>query len=167
MTSPPLPPAPVLVVGVGNVLLGDDGVGVVLARELSLRPLGPEVEVVDGGTLGLGLFSLLEGREALVLLDAFRGTGEPGTLELLRWPPPSSWGKGRGLSPHEGSALELLAAAELTGLLPPQAWLGLVTVAQVSAGIGLSGDLQQRLPGLVEAVGDFVATLVRNVASSP
>lgn len=165
MPCPPLPPAPVLVVGVGNVLLGDDGVGVFLARELSLRPLEPGVEVVDGGTLGLGLLALLEGRKGLVLLDAVRGDGEPGQLHWVRWPLPASWARRRGLSPHEGSAWELLATAELTGLLPPEVQVGLVTVAHVSPGVGLSKGLQESFPYLVEAAEDFVSTLVRKLGA--
>lgn len=157
MKSPPPPVAPILVVGVGNLLLADDGVGVFLARELARRNL-PNVEVVDGGTLGLTLLPYLAGREAVVLLDAVRGH-TVGELLWLRWPLAASWLRGRGLSPHEGSALELLAAAELTGALPPQVWLGTVTVQHVSTRVGLSPALQTLLPGLVEEVAAFVLDL--------
>lgn len=157
VSSPPPPPAPILVVGVGNVLLGDDGVGVFLARKLGERDL-PQVEVVDGGTLGLGLLPYLDGRKVLVLLDAIKGE-RLGELRWLQWPLAASWLRGRALSPHEGSALELLGAAELTGALPPRVWLGVVTVAQVRTGVGLSSAIQQRLPSLVEEVTAFVAEL--------
>ncbi|MGC8916645.1 MAG: hydrogenase maturation protease [Thermoanaerobaculum sp.] len=83
--SPPLT-APVLVVGVGNILLGDDGIGVRLAQELGQRLLLAGVEVVDGGTLGLSLLPYLAGREVLVVLDAMRNGQPPGTLQWLRWP---------------------------------------------------------------------------------
>jgi hydrogenase maturation protease len=60
----------ILVLGVGNVLLGDEGAGVHIARELARRPLPPGVDVVDGGTIGFGLATLLPGRRAVILVDA-------------------------------------------------------------------------------------------------
>lgn len=161
MIGPPPPPAPILVVGVGNVLLADDGVGVLLARELATRHL-PQAEVLDGGTLGLALLPYLEGRRALVLLDAMRGE-VPGELRWLSWPLPPHWGRARGLSPHEGSALELLAAAELTGSLPPKVWLGVITAGEVSTRIGLSQALEERFPSLLREVEAFVFELARSV----
>ncbi|MFN3413468.1 MAG: hydrogenase maturation protease [Thermoanaerobaculum sp.] len=163
MLSPPPPPARILVVGVGNVLLADDGVGVLLARELATRHV-PQVEVLDGGTLGLALLPYLEGRQALVLLDAMRGE-VPGELQWLSWPLPAHWGRTRGLSPHEGSALELLAAAELTGSLPPQVWLGVVTAGEVSTKVGLSQVLEERFPRLLREVEAFVLDLEYQIRS--
>lgn len=164
MMGPPPPPAPVLVVGVGNVLLADDGVGVFLARELAARNL-PDVEVLDGGTLGLALLPYLSGRKAVVLLDAVRGE-EEAALRWLRWPLPATWARGRGLSPHEGSALELLAAAELTGALPPQVWLGIVTVQEISTRVGLTPPLKERFPSLVDGVAAFVHNLRGELGSA-
>lgn len=71
------------------------------------------------------------------------------------------------MSPHEGSASELLDAAQLTGLLPPHIWLGLVTVAQVATGLGLSAAVQKRLPRLVEQAEAFVSKLLQDLAAVP
>ncbi len=156
--SPPLT-APVLVVGVGNILLGDDGIGVRLAQELGQRLLLAGVEVVDGGTLGLSLLPYLAGREVLVVLDAMRNGQPPGTLQWLRWPQGWQGKSRRSVSPHQGSALELLHAASLIGILPPVVWLGVVTPAEVNAGVGLSPVVESRLPSLVAEVAAFLRTL--------
>ncbi|MCS7183480.1 MAG: hydrogenase maturation protease [Thermoanaerobaculum sp.] len=160
MNSPPLATAPILVMGVGNLLLGDDGVGVVLARRLTSRPLPAGVEVLDGGTMGLSLLAHLEGRKAVVVLDAGRGQEALGTLSWQRanslgLRPPTG-----GLSPHEGTAIELLQAASLVGLLPEESWVGVVQVREVETRHGLSPHLEQRLPHLLAEVEAFLAQLV-------
>jgi hydrogenase maturation protease len=79
-----LPSTRVLVAGIGNVFLGDDGFGVELAGRLAQRPLPAGVEVVDFGIRGLDLaYALLEDYEAAVLLDATPRGGAPGSLYVI------------------------------------------------------------------------------------
>ena len=74
----------VLVAGVGNIFLGDDGFGVEVAWKLSRRPWPGEVRVVDFGIRGFDLaLTLLDDFEAVILVDATRRGGPPGTLYLL------------------------------------------------------------------------------------
>ena len=74
----------VLVAGVGNIFLGDDAFGVEVVSQLKHRPQPPGVQVVDFGIRGLDLtYALLEGYEAVVLVDAMPRGGQPGTLYLL------------------------------------------------------------------------------------
>lgn len=76
--------ARVLVAGIGNIFLGDDGFGVEVVRRLAQRRLPAEVEVVDIGIRGVHLaYQLLDGYRALVLVDATSRGGEPGTLYLI------------------------------------------------------------------------------------
>lgn len=63
---------PVLVLGIGNPLMGDDGAGVELAHRLQERDYGPLVHVEEGGTQGMTLLPLLEDADTLILLDAVR-----------------------------------------------------------------------------------------------
>lgn len=78
-------PQRVLVAGVGNIFLGDDGFGVAVAQKLSLRPLPPGVRVGDFGIRGIHLaYELLDGYDALVLIDAMPlGDEPPGTLAMV------------------------------------------------------------------------------------
>jgi hydrogenase maturation protease len=85
MTRPP-----VLVAGVGNIFLGDDAFGVEVVRELLRRPQPDEARVVDFGICGLDLvYALLDGYEAVILVDATPRGGQPGTLYVLEVEPPA------------------------------------------------------------------------------
>ena len=80
----PVPPERILVAGIGNVFLGDDGFGVALAARLAAGPLPPGVEVVDYGIRGMDLaYALGDGWSAVVLLDAAPTGQPPGTLSLI------------------------------------------------------------------------------------
>jgi hydrogenase maturation protease len=105
----------VLVAGVGNIFLGDDAFGVEVAQRLLLRPLPPEVRVVDFGTRGLDLtYALLDGYEAVILVDAAPRGGAPGTLYVVepeRGAPPDAAGplvEAHGMNPEK--VLRLAAA---------------------------------------------------------
>ena len=165
MGSPPPSTPPILVLGVGNLLLGDDGVGVLLARELARRPLPAQVQVMDGGTLGMALLPYLEGRQALVLLDAVRTADPPGSLRWLSLEEMSRFAAVPGVSLHEGNSAPLLAAGLLAGCLPPEVWVGAIAVAQVATGVGLSPALQRAFPELVAAVERFLLKIAVRPAS--
>jgi hydrogenase maturation protease len=108
----------VVVLGLGNPLLADDGVGLVMLARLSESGHWPdEVELVDGGTWGLSLLPDIRDASALLVLDAVRADSSPGTVlrgegdavpRLYRRPP----------SPHRIDLGEVLAAAELLGGVP-------------------------------------------------
>lgn len=158
---------PVLLLGLGNPLLTDDGVGVILARQLATCALPTCVEVMDGGTRGLALLPYLAGRSALVLLDAARRAGRAGDLTWLRWPRDLRLQHRTSLSPHEGSALELVELAALTGVLPETVWVGAITPAVVQTGSGLSPALAGALARLVQEVLGFVRRLVQEMGWEP
>lgn len=141
------PVAPVLVLGVGNVLLGDDGVGPVLVGEVQRLYAGvSEVECVDGGTQGLALLGYFEGREALVILDAFSDGKNPGAVSVLEASALFDCGPLRSTTAHEGNAGELLVTARLLGELPKRVFLVGVEPEHVRTGLGLSESVAQSLP---------------------
>ncbi len=74
----------ILILGLGNPLQGDDGVGCRVAQELERRTLPNDVEAVDGGTPGVGLVNLFEGRRRVILIDAAEMGLEPGTVKRFR-----------------------------------------------------------------------------------
>ena len=106
------------VVGIGNILLGDDGVGVWLVRRLlSAYRFEPEIEVLDGGTLGLGLATYLSDTDRLLIVDAVAAGGAPGTVVVLREHDVPTILRAT-LSAHEASLCDLLAALTLLGRMP-------------------------------------------------
>jgi hydrogenase maturation protease len=160
-------PASILVLGVGNSLLGDDGVGVHMVNQLSHGDLAsvPEVEVVDGGTQGLALLGSLADRATLILLDAVALGDIPGSIHVRRNEDVLALGY-RSSTVHEGNAGELLAAARLLGDLPPSLFLVGIEPQSLESGIGLSEPVRQALPAALEAVRRIVEEALLRVRAN-
>lgn len=111
-------PSRTLVMGLGNPLMADDGAGVAVLEHLRAHwDLPPEVELIDGGTWGMNLLPMVESTRHLILVDAIRSGAAPGTLTVLeRHELPRYFAL--KLSPHQIDLREILALAELRGLLP-------------------------------------------------
>jgi len=149
------PEGPVVVLGVGNVLLGDDGVGIRVLEELRRRGLDdpaavPEgTRLVDGGTLGLGLLDAVRGARSLLLLDAVNLGQTAGTVSVLCGDAiAAAGGPGAGTTP--GSVGELLAVARLMGWLPDPVTLVGVQAGDTRFGTGLSSLVEAAVSGAVE-----------------
>jgi hydrogenase maturation protease len=144
---------PLLVLGLGNLLLGDDGVGLRLLEELARDASARDarIELLDGGTQGLALLGRIEGRRALLILDAVALGAAPGTVHVLDGAqamraggPP---GESAGTAPaHEGGASQLLAYSGLLGDLPKRILVVGVEPRRVTTGIGLSPDVERAVP---------------------
>ncbi len=152
---------PLLVLGVGNVLLRDEGVGVRVAREVeALGPgaLPPGTAIVDGGTLGLDLLPLIEDAAALVLIDAVDLRAAPGAVRVLREDKLRS-ALGRHMSSHQVGIGDLLAAARLAGTLPEQVALVAIQPERVEIGLELTPAIEATVPTAVALVRDELAAL--------
>lgn len=146
------PEVPLLVLGLGNVLCGDDGVGAVAVHLLERRYRVPDgVQVLDGGTLGLSLLPLLEQAQVAILLDAIRTADPPGTLVRLEGDDVAPAVAER-LSVHQVGVADLLEAARWRGRYPPRlVLLGLVPQS-LELGVRRTKAVEAALPALVEAV---------------
>lgn len=74
----------IVVLGIGNLLLGDEGIGVHLLRELERVPLPPQVILIDGGTSTLDILPLIKGVREIIVIDAMKAGGEPGSIYRCR-----------------------------------------------------------------------------------
>jgi hydrogenase maturation protease len=147
----------ILVAGVGNAWLRDDGFGGEVARRLERRQLPEGVAVMDAGTGGLDLaYEVMRGYDALVILDVSRQGGEPGTLYVMEISEESIEGKiedGEVINPHGMDPQTMLRFVRSIG-----AWPGRVTViacepADVEEmGFGLSPDVQSAVERAVDLV---------------
>jgi hydrogenase maturation protease len=156
----------IAVLGLGNELFTDEGVGVVAAREIGTLSL-EDVEVIDGGTLGLSLLPSIEGRRGLLVLDSVMVEGgEPGDVivydgdELRR--------EARLLySAHQLGVNEVLAAADLMGTSPGVlAAVGMVP-SSLDTGYGLSDVAKEALPAMLEgALGVLASWGVREAVDA-
>jgi len=111
-----IPGARVLILGIGNVLMGDEGVGVHVLRLLEQQPALPGVRLLDGGTGGVNLLTEFEGVDAIVLIDATRDGRTAGSITYLH--PQRVGDLPRGLGAHDFGLKDLFAAAALIGRLP-------------------------------------------------
>jgi len=136
-----------LVLGVGNVLLQDEGVGVAVARLLSDDPgsLPPETRVVDGGTLGLDLLPLIADSGAMVLIDAVSLGRAPGTITVLRDGEIHGALAGH-VSPHQVGVSDLVAAARLMGQLPDHVTLVGIQPGTIAIGLDLTAAVAAAVP---------------------
>jgi hydrogenase maturation protease len=141
-----------LVLGLGNVLCGDDGLGVAAIARLAERwEVAPEVVVADGGTLGLSLLGLFDGMDEVLLVDAILADAAPGALVALDGDDVAPAARAR-LSVHQVGVADLLDALDLLGTRPRRlSLLGLVP-EQIELGMERSPAVERALPLLVERV---------------
>lgn len=112
--------ARVLILGIGNILWGDEGFGVRAVEEFHRRYALPEtVEILDGGTQGLYLVNMLEGVTHLLVFDAIDYGMEPGTMKLVFDDEVPKFTGAKKMSLHQTGFQEVLSAAELMGYCPP------------------------------------------------
>ena len=158
---------PILVLGVGNILLADDGVGPALValvhqKYVSVR----EVECVDGGTQGMALLGYLAGRSTLIILDAFSNGKAPGEITTLNKQEILAFGASRPTTAHEGNAGELLAAAHLLGELPERVFLVGVQPENIRTELGLSAKVSAALPAACACACEIVRHALADLPSN-
>ena len=140
-----------LVIGLGNPLMGDDGIGLAALERLRQGwRVPPTVALLDGGTWGLNLLHTIEASGQVLFLDAVRAGRRPGTLAELAGPELPRM-LGLKLSPHQIDIREVLALLELRGTTPATlACLGLEPASD-ELRAGLSPEVADRLDALVGA----------------
>ncbi|MBF0181637.1 MAG: HyaD/HybD family hydrogenase maturation endopeptidase [Magnetococcales bacterium] len=144
---------PVLILGVGNVLLGDEGAGVHLLTLLGNHPdLPEEVTCLDGGVLGFELASVIAGLPALILLDAVQLGEEPGTVRVLDRAGMDHWLTGGCRSAHEVGLADLLDSLKIDDILPPCRALVAIQPASLDWGTSLTPPVANALPMAADAV---------------
>jgi hydrogenase maturation protease len=142
---------PLLVLGLGNLLCSDDGLGAAAAQRLLEEWEPPDgVRVLDGGTLGLALLPYLEDARDVILLDAIRADGPVGSFVRLEGDDVAPAVATR-LSPHQIGVADLLDGARWRGRYPERlVLLGLVP-ASIELSLDLSPEVERQLPRLTAA----------------
>lgn len=158
--------APVAVIGIGNVLLGDDGFGpAVIGLLASGWDIPPAVELIDAGTPGLDLAGLLCGRESVIFVDAVTGALPPGTLRMFRGRDlPAALSLRPRVSEHDPALAEALAISEAAGEGPAHVLLVGAVPGTVDVGVGLSDAMVRAVE---EAAAGVVAELARQGIHAP
>lgn len=144
----------ILIMGVGNVLMGDEGVGVHAVRLLEQQAWPTHVSLVDGGTGGFHLLAHFGDCEVLVLIDATLDGREPGTVSVIK--PRYATDYPRSLSAHDIGLKDLVESAALIDTLP-QVLLVTISVATLQPmQMTLSPTIEATLPRVVDTVRELV-----------
>lgn len=152
-------PGSLLVLGLGNVLCADDGLGVAAIELLSRRYRIPEdARVLDGGTLGLALLPHFRASDDVILVDAVRGAGPPGTLVRLEGTDVDSAVRTR-LSCHQVGVADLLDALCLLQACPRHLILLGLVPETLDLRLGRSARVEEQLPALVQWIVDEAGRL--------
>ncbi len=142
----------ILIMGIGNPLMTDEGVGVRVAELLmSGFELPNHVEVIDAGTMGLGIINLFRDRDLIIVVDAIDGTGHPpGTVVMLT---PEDLAPNQVMhSLHDTRFVDVLEAAQLTGLEPEAICIGIQVGSMKQWVTELTPEVEAALPAAISAV---------------
>ncbi len=140
-----------LVLGIGNILMRDEGVGVRVIEAMRNLPMPADVELLDGGTSGVDLVDEVADRTKVIVIDAVKTDGKPGTVfrfgtaDLIR-------DTERALSLHEFGLLDTLMSAEHLGCAPKEVVIFGIQPKEVSVGLELSAEVAETLPKVIELV---------------
>jgi hydrogenase maturation protease len=157
LPSPVDPAASVLILAVGNLLMGDEGVGVHALRTLEGEPPVPGARLLDGGVAGVNLLDDIQRARSVIVIDATRDGRPAGTVTLLR--PTTVGALPQSLSSHDFGLKDLFAAAALLGAMP-DVHLFTVSVETVHPMcLELSPPVAAAVPVLVHSVRALAARL--------
>ena len=142
---------PILVLGIGNILLSDEGVGVHVIEKMRQVSMSEDVELVDGGTAGADLLDVLAEREKVIVVDAVQADCEPGTVlrftadELVQSSQDS-------MSLHELGLAEALTMTGQLGCAPEDVVVFGIKPKDIGYGLELSEEIAASVPKVVELV---------------
>lgn len=143
--------AGVAIIGIGNPLLGDDGVGVEVIKEMGRLKLPPAVRLYDGGVGGFSLLGLIEGAEKAIFVDALEMGLEPGSIRQLDMEQLQSLKPRLKYSLHEASLQECLPMLELMDK-PAKIVIVGIQPKRIGPGVGLSPEVKTAIPRAIKLV---------------
>lgn len=151
--------ARILVAGIGNIFLGDDGFGSEVIRNAEIPRDEPGVRVIDYGIRGMHLaYDLLEEWDTLVLVDAVPSRGSPGTLHVFQ-ADHESGPAAIGFDGHSMDPAAVFASLRALGGTPPYTVVVGCEAGSVEEGIGLTEPVAKAVPRAARAVEEIVAAL--------
>jgi len=141
----------ILILGLGNILLGDEGVGVRVVEQLLSHPLPDEIEVIDGGTAGYELINFFEGKEKVIIVDAVKTDDTPGSVYKMDLSVVQE-DETVQLSLHQIGLKNVFRMASMMDLNPEVTLIGIVPKDYQDYNIGLSEEVEKAIPLAIETV---------------
>ncbi len=153
---------PVLVMGIGNSIQKDDGVGIHVIQELCSHDIPEDVEILDGGTAGVDLVRFLKNRKQVILIDAVNGEQPPGTI--FRFTPNDLKTRIDNLdSLHSVGILETLEMAKLMRIEPEETIIIGVQPKKIDWGLEPTSEIRAVIPRVLEIVEEEIQRAVLTI----
>lgn len=147
-----IPEPTITILGLGNILMTDEGVGVRAVQEFEKRYEVPEyVEIVDGGAAGLDLLPFIEGREKVLMVDAVNFDREPGHIDLLE-DDAIPIRLTQKASMHHLGLMDVLCIVRLSGNIPKELCLIGIQPKSLDLGIDMTREMWDKVNALVERI---------------
>jgi hydrogenase maturation protease len=143
-----------LILGIGNYLMGDEGIGVHVANRMSHIKLPEGVEVLDGGTGGFHLLGYLENYEHVILIDATLDGNTPGTIRLIK--PKFSKDFPPAMSTHDIGLKDLVTALQLLDKMPEIDLIVISIESIQQQGVELTEEINNSIPFVMEEINKIL-----------
>ena len=149
----------ILILGIGNVLMGDEGVGVHAIKELEKETFPPNVTLLDGGTGGFHLLEYLQKYPRIIMIDATMDGKLAGTISLIE--PKFATDFPKSLSAHDIGLRDLIESTAVLGELPKM-YLITITIDSIqSMQIELSPEIEKQIPAVVGKVKEVLNNIIK------
>ena len=151
-------PNTILVLGIGNLLMNDEGVGIHVVSQLQKEGL-PGADIMDGGTGGFHLLGILQSYKTVIIVDASLDSSPPGTIKILH--PKYSHDFPRQLSAHEIGLKDLIDATAVLGKMPEITLVAVSVKEFQEMGMRISPEVENSVPEAIERVKELVKSSLR------
>jgi len=147
---------PIRVIGIGNILAGDDAIGPLIIKAMKAKPLD-DVELIEAGMSGLGILDFMRGADAVIVIDAVHSHQAPGTIHRLVIPEDlgllmqPAWNSGT-MSTHGFGLGETLTLSHTLGTLPPTTLVYGIELVQTEMGTAVSSTVIEAIEAVVSAI---------------
>ncbi|MEW6001341.1 MAG: HyaD/HybD family hydrogenase maturation endopeptidase [Nitrospirota bacterium] len=141
----------IVILGVGNLILSDEGVGVHVVNELTKMSLPPGVLIIEGGTDGFRLLNVITEADRLIVIDAVKCGAAPGSIYRFNVDDVRSCPSGFKTSVHQIGILEVIDLSGLIGKTPKTTVIG-IEPKSLEMGMELSPEVKARIPRVIELV---------------
>jgi hydrogenase maturation protease len=150
----------IAVIGVGNPLMADEGVGIAAIEALEERGMPEGVELIDAGSAGMTLLHIIKDYDAVLIIDAANFGGEPGEVRAFGPDEVRSVKALRRESLHEADLMQVLELSRTLGEIPETVVLFAVQFQKVEMGSGMTEPVRSAVPVVVKLVADKVEELL-------
>jgi hydrogenase maturation protease len=143
-------PSRIVVIGVGNLLLKDEGIGIHILKVLQEMDLPPDIKLIDGGT-SPDLIAYTRAGDKMIIIDAAKAGGQAGAIYRFK-PEDLAKRKGTLTSAHEMGVVENLKLMAMTGNEPREIIIIGIEPKDINWGTELSPEIQAKLPGIIKVI---------------